>query len=365
MIEALAATGERVAPVLAFLVTVTVLAELADESGVFSAAGRLAIRWSRGRTRRLYAGIVLLAVLVTIGLGLDTTAVLLTPVALSVAVQTSLPALPFAFATLWLANTASLLLPISNLTNLLALSHAPGDDGTFTLGEYLRLSVAPASAAIVVTVVYLALGPARRLPRTFVAAPGDAIEDGMCFGFSAVACLLLGPLVVFGISPWLATTALAAPLFLVVASRRRHVLRRPLVPWRAVAIVSTLFAGLSMVREAGWQSDLDQLALGGSGLSGLLGLAGAGAASANLINNLPAYLLLEPAADTGSRLMALLVGVNCGPLVTVWASLATILWQDRCRARGLEVPWTTLARHGLVLAPPAVAIPVLTLWLTT
>jgi arsenical pump membrane protein len=49
--------------------------------------------------------------------------VLLTPLAITVARQVGIPALPFAMTTLWLANTASLLLPVSNLTNLLALHH--------------------------------------------------------------------------------------------------------------------------------------------------------------------------------------------------------------------------------------------------
>jgi arsenical pump membrane protein len=48
--------------------------------------------------------------------------------------------------------------------------------------------------------------------------------------------------------------------------------------------------------------------------------------------------------------MALLIGVNVGPLVTPWGSLATLLWAQRCRARGVRIaPWT-LAGQGLVCA---------------
>lgn len=364
MTDALLATGQRVIPVLVFLVAVTVLAELADESGVFDAAGRAALRLARGRTRTLFAAVVTLAVLVTTGLGLDTTAVLLTPVALTVAERAALPALPFALATLWLANTASLLLPVSNLTNLLALSAtgaADAPDGAMGLGDYLRLSWAPAAAAIAVTVAYLVIGPARALPRRFAPVPPGRIEDRICFGTATAACLALGPLVVLGVAPWLAAAGTALPLLAVVAARRHHVLRRPLVPWRAVLLVSGLFTALAVVQEVGWQAGLDRLAVGGHGIGDLLGLAGLGALTSNAIDNLPAYLLLEPAAGGPERLMALLVGTNAGPLVTLWASLATILWRDRCRARGLEVPWTTLARHGLVLAPLVVILPVLAL----
>ena len=51
---------------------------------------------------------------------LDTAAVLLTPVAMIRARHPGLSPLPFAVTTVEVANTVSLLLPLSNLTNLLA-----------------------------------------------------------------------------------------------------------------------------------------------------------------------------------------------------------------------------------------------------
>jgi arsenical pump membrane protein len=73
---------------------------------------------------------------------------------------------------------------------------------------------------------------------------------------------------------------------------------------------------------------------------------------ANLVDNLPTYLAMEPVAD-GSRLRmaALLVGVNVGPLITPWASLATLLWASRCRAAGVPVRWRTFALRGLIIVP--------------
>ena len=65
-------------------------------------------------------------------------------------------------------------------------------------------------------------------------------------------------------------------------------------------------------------------------------MSGLGTLGANLIDNLPAYLALEPAAaDSPLRLAALLVGVNAGPVITPWASLATLLWAARCRSAGV------------------------------
>jgi arsenical pump membrane protein len=107
--------------VLVFLIAITVVAEIADGAGVFDIAGHWAARVGHGRTWLLWLLIVGLSCLSTIVLSLDTTAVLLTPVVIAVARQLQLNPLPFAMTTVWLANTASLLLPVSNLTNLLAL----------------------------------------------------------------------------------------------------------------------------------------------------------------------------------------------------------------------------------------------------
>ncbi len=51
-----------------------------------------------------------------------------------------------------------------------------------------------------------------------------------------------------------------------------------------------------------------------------------------------------------ARLMATLVGVNAGALVTPWASLSTLLWLQRCRADELQVPLLELAGWGALCA---------------
>ena len=66
-----------------------------------------------------------MAAAVTALLGLDATAVLLTPIVLVTATRMRADPRPHAYAAGQLANSASLLLPIANLTNLLAF-HAAG-----------------------------------------------------------------------------------------------------------------------------------------------------------------------------------------------------------------------------------------------
>jgi arsenical pump membrane protein len=167
------AIAERVWPVLLFVVAVTVVAELAAVAGVFDVVAARLARFARGRTWRLWIAVVLLAVLATAFLSLDTTAVLLTPVVVAVARAHGLNPLPFAFTTVWLANTASLVLPVSNLTNLLALHRLDGAHA----GTFLALLGPSAALAIGVSVLLLFLLHRRYLTGTFELAAPPVVAD--------------------------------------------------------------------------------------------------------------------------------------------------------------------------------------------
>lgn len=124
------------------------------------------------------------------------------------------------------------------------------------------------------------------------------------------------------------------------------------MPWRLLVLASGLFLAAEAVQEAGLRALLQQDLAG----RGPWTLALAGALGANAVNNLPAYLVLEPAAAHDPRLLvALLIGVNAGPLVTPWASLATLLWHQALVRAGVDVPWRRYVTLGLVVAPLTVA----------
>jgi arsenical pump membrane protein len=339
----------RVTPVLVFFVAITVVAEIADATGVFDVAGHWTARAARHRTPVLWLLFVVLAVACTVFLSLDTTAVLLTPVGLAVASQLRVSPVPFALTTLWLANTASLLLPVSNLTNLLALHHFDA----LGLGHtgYVRLAAAPAVAAVVGTVAVLSAMHRRELVGRFRAEAPAEPHDRVLLRISGGVCVLVGPLFAVGLPPaWVASVA-AVVLLAALAVRSPSTLRRLSVPWPMAAGVAVLFVAVDLALQHGLQPALSAVAGEGSGPAALARVVGTGALAANLVDNLPAYAALESvtAHDPG-RLMALLVGVDVAPLVTPWASLATLLWAQRCRARGIRIPAKSLALQGLVCA---------------
>ena len=167
---------ERLWPVIAFLASLLMLGHLCAAEGLFTAAGDAVARIARGSPRRLLVGVFVVASVVTAVLSLDATVVLLTPVVFATAAPQRRAGRPHVYACTHLANSASLLLPVSNLTNLLAFAAIRADlrvvrraDGAAVAGrlaiEYVvlrrlfRSDLAAARAAVA------AAGGARRRVR--------------------------------------------------------------------------------------------------------------------------------------------------------------------------------------------------------
>ncbi|HEV7812023.1 MAG TPA: SLC13 family permease [Leifsonia sp.] len=351
---------DRVWPILLFVVAVTVVTELAAEAGVFSVLAQQTARWGRGRAWLLWVLVALVATLSTIFLSLDTTAVLLTPVVVVLARHAGLSPLPFALTTVWLANTASLLLPVSNLTNLLA-QHTMGNPSPLA---FAALTAVPAAVAIVVPAVAVFLIFRKPLLQRYTPEARDPIGDDVLFWCSAAVVIALLPALVSGLPVWLPASAAAVVLLVLFAVRRPAVLRFGMLPWQLIVLASGLFLFIEALHSIGLGALLSTVSGSGESPLALLRLAGTGMLGANAIDNLPAYLALEPVADTPVRLVALLIGVNAGPLITPWASLATLLWHQRLSALDVEISWRRYMLLGLVVAPLTVGSATLALALT-
>lgn len=92
-------------------------------------------------------------------------------------------------------------------------------------------------------------------------------------------------------------------------------------------------------------------------------IAGIAAVAANLINNLPAILVLLPAV-TGhpGPVLAAVIGVNIGPNLTYVGSLATLLWRRILHARGEQLDPQEFLRVGALSVPLALVASTGALW---
>ncbi|NKZ05133.1 arsenic transporter [Actinomadura latina] len=344
----------RIAPLLLFLFSVIILAELTKEAGVFDAIAQRMARAGRGNYAALFLLCVAFASLTTIFLNLDTTAVLLTPVMLALAARARIATLPLAMTTVWLANTASLLLPVSNLTNLLAADRVALQTRAFAARMWL-----PQVAVLAVTMALLWAFYWRRGMRGEDAydPPGPApVRDRVLFSATGIACLMfIGAILAgvhTGVQLGIAATAAAAVAAAAFAVRDRSVLRPVLIPWQLLVFVTGLFLVVPTLERFGLD-DVMRAFVGHDGdAAGAFRAAFSGAGLSNVLNNLPAYVAGESAvpASNKDQLLSLLIGTNVGPVITPWGSLATLLWFEWCRRWDVRVPIRKFVVTGTVLA---------------
>jgi arsenical pump membrane protein len=351
-------------PTVGFLAAVLLLAHLADEAGVFRYAGAVAARWSAGSPMKLLGLVFVIASVVTAVLSLDATVVLLTPVVFATASTLAVRPKPHVYACSHLANSASILLPVSNLTNLLAMTA-----GGLSFLSFAGLMALPWLAVIAVEYAILRRffaddlsTPARPVPRQDVAAPRFALVVLVVtlLGFGAASPL--------GVHP--AWVALAGALVLavprMVSERARAARVRTLVLAANpafCAFVLALGVVVLAVSRSGFGAVVDRVAPHGDGLFALFGMAVLGAVLANLLNNLPATLMLLPLASHSPGLvLAVLLGVNIGPNLTYAGSLATLLWRRILRARDHAPVTGEFLRLGALTVPACLVVGVAALW---
>ncbi|OXM67210.1 SLC13 family permease [Amycolatopsis vastitatis] len=351
----------EILPTLGFLAAILLLSFLASVDGVFTWLGSRLAEACHGRPRRLLVLTFAAAAGVTAILSLDATVVLLTPVVLATATSLKLPARPHVYACAHLANSASTLLPVSNLTNLLAFA-ASG----LTFAGFTALMALPWLVTIAIElVVFLRFFAVDLRPRE-TAEPRQH-QDPPTFALVVLALTLVGFAVgqLGHVEPvWIATLAA-----LILGARA--LANGKIRPWQlfteAAPQLCLFVLGLAVVVEA-----VSEHVLGGllrdvlptsTGLVDLLLAAGVAALLANLVNNLPATLILlsvlgpHPAPGV---LLAVLLGVNIGPNATYLGSLATLLWR---RTLPEHPSARTFHALGAITTPLCLAAATVALWL--
>ena len=356
----------ELAPVVGFLAAILVLARLCDDVGLFHAAGVLMARVTSGGQSRLLVSVFAISAAVTAVLSLDATVVLLTPVVLATARTLSVPARPHAYATAHLSNTASLLLPVSNLTNLLAFSAAG-----LTFLHFAATMALPWLAAILVEFVLLRWVFAKDLAVTPRHTAPDEPLVVPVFALTVVLLTLAGFAVtsLLDVSPAWAALAGAVVLGGRSLAQKRSTFSGIFaaldVPF--LAFVLCLGVVVAAVMNNGLEPAMHRIVPDGQGLAALLGIAAVAAVLSNLVNNLPAVLVLLPlVAPVGpAAVLAVLIGVNIGPNLTYPGSLANLLWRGVVQRSGMRASFTEFSRVGLCTTPLTLIAAVLCLWAVT
>ncbi len=318
-------------PALAFLCAGVPLAALLDRLGYFDA---LAVEIERRLDGVPILALWVLAAVTTAVLNLDTTVVLLTPLYIRLARHSGHDPLSAAIVPLLLASLASSVLPISNLTTLIAV-----DRFGLGVGEvFVHLAPVSVAASVLGWLVYRRRHP-KRLPRSGIGQPDrHAVRVGSVIVAALLCGFVFGP--AFGVPPWV--VALAADLVLVIITRW--------VPWRSVPLGTAVgVAILGVVVALVIPSDLLGPLIDLDGPGAVAGVMSIGAATANGINNLPAVVIALDSTESMSwGMWAWLGGVNTGAVLLPLGALANLLWWRIVREEGIEL---SVRRYATVVVP--------------
>jgi len=311
-------------PPFALVAGLLMIGALAGADGLFEAAGAAVARAGLP-PRALLVALLALVAGVTAVLNLDTAVVFMTPVLVHAARRCGTNELPFLYGSVFMANSASLLLPGSNLTNLLVLGQGQGGPAMF------RAWVA--ACALTTVFVVVAFRPRPRKPQ-----PGAAPTLHLGVGLVAVAIATVLVLVV---------RAPALPVLAVGLGATAVRRQRPRIGAGMLAALFVFAVCLGTLGRA-WHGPAEAVAASGTWTT-----AAVSAAASVLLNNLPAAVLLS--AQPPAHPAALLVGLDLGPNLAVTGSLSAFLWLRAARAVGAEASIATYSLLGLLLVPLTIA----------
>jgi len=367
--------------VFLFFLGLMTLSALAEEAGFFDWIAAHAVKASGGNTRRLFINVFAIGILISTFLSNDATALVLTPIVFTLVTQLGLKPLPFMFACTFIADTASLTLPVSNPVNILMLDLFPQN-----LGQYVRYLLAPSVLAIAINVGFFLWLFRRDLVGIngpgAIASPERAIRHRPFFRYVlGVLAVVAASYVLFSARGWpLSFVALGGGAALLAGgiAWRQTDLRRlgHEISWPLFPFIAGMLIVVQGVQNAGLTARLGQLLLGLAGTSALqAALAGAfgSALTCNLINNVPTMMLMRSALHSlagasapvqHALIYSTILGSDLGPNITIIGSLATMLWLLILQRKGLKVSPLQYFKIGIVVTPLMLAAGAFAIWLS-
>jgi arsenical pump membrane protein len=336
--------------VLTFFGGLIILAAVVGRVGALEALLDRMEKWSGDSPRRLLLAVMAVTAGVTAIFSNDAAALLIAPSLVARLRARGLPPTPFVLAVAIVANSASLLLPVSNPVNLLLL-----DRDHIPLSHYLVQVTPAALGGLVLTALLIAAmswrglgrGPAPVLPQRSLDLPLLRLILALLVALAVVDLAFavlgrpLGP-------PTLAAAGLGAAA-LWLRTGRRAATALIAAPWSLLPLVaglSVLAAGLQRSQALG---RISAVVLGStSTLAAQLRVGIFTGLLAALVNNLPAAFLVSSGLAAAHHLSALAVpviaGADLGPNLAPAGSLSTILIFAAVGGRGDRPSWTSFWR---------------------
>jgi arsenical pump membrane protein len=279
------------------------------------------------------------------------------------------------FTCAFIANTASLLLPVSNPVNLL-----PFTAFSLTLGEYLRYLLMPSAVGIGVNMLVFRFLFRHEISADFkannLACPSK--DAFLKYTFIALGCIVIAYLAISFHGLPLFWAALGGGLLLISRglTLRRLYLREigSGISWSILLFIFSLTVVVKGLENSGVISALGNALVQSfpqESLTAITTVAIGNALGSNLINNWSMMMVSVSSLGAANPLpapsfiYAAILGADLGPNLTIVGSLSSMLWLVILRQRGLNISPRQYFRVGLILTPPLLAASIGSLYLMT
>lgn len=363
--------------ILVMLLAMMIISIIVDEAGFFHWAANHSVRLAKGNGRRLFLNTFIMGTIITTIISNDATALIITPIVFSFVSLLGINPIPFLLACTFIADTASLSLPVSNLTNLLVYHQME-----LSFIPYILAMALPTLVAIVINYLVFYLIFKKEIPINYVEAISEdnPIKHKGFFWVSTIGLFLI--VIGYVIGSWLNVPlvyiALIGASLLMLAGRyfkqieEKQILSQ--VSWSVLIFVVGMFIVVRGIQNTGLPQLVGNLIIkqsDGSLLKAILYTAGGTALGSNVINNVPMDMMMISVLRsvpiegwTTPLAYSTILGAGLGPNLTIIGSLATMLWLGTIRRKGVNItPWQYM-KVGLLTAPLMIFVSSLALWIS-
>ena len=359
---------------LAFI-GIIILSLVLDEIGFFEWAALKMAKFSNGSGLKMFIYSILLGAFVSALFANDGAALILTPILLAKMriLQLNLKTIvAFLLAGGFISDSASLPFVFSNLTNIVTANY-------FSIGfaQYFFDMIIPFIVSVIASTIFLWLILRKDIPKTvditLLKEPKSVIKNMKLFYFSWVFLAFLLCAYFLGDAYDLPISIFAlggATIFLIIATISKSVEPVKIIkeaPWQVVWFSIGLYIVVYGLKNAGLTDYLaiilKDLALRGETIA-VLGTGFIAAFLSAIMNNMPTIMIMDIALNdiqNQAMIYANIVGCNLGPKMTPFGSLATLLWLQKIKKKGVKISFAQYSKFGLIITPPVLFIVLLSL----
>lgn len=357
------------------LISIMIISSILDEIGFFKWAALTMALTAEGQGKKLFLYIILLGAMISIFFNNDGTIIILTPIVYEIIKALGFKEkniLPFIFACSFIADAASIPLVVSNLANIIN-----ADILGLSFNYYLSKMLIPGLIVIIGITIMLFLYYRKNIVNYYnprdIGNPDDVITDWGMFnvGVMVLFIVIIGYFIASKHKiPVSLISIIGAVVLLIFGKVKKSLEIKKILkkaPWDILIFAFSMYLIVFGLYKNGFNEILLNLLLKVQNNNRLLIAIYSGfvsTISACTMNNLPsvmlsAFTINDPRfTEISKEIIAFssIIGNDLGAKLTPIGSLATILWFDILKLKGVEISWFDYIKAAFYVVTPVLVM---------